>query len=190
MSKPLNTPYESELLKSIQSILHEKFRIKKALLEEKGTANNGNSFHMKRKIFDQGIPYLLYSYDSDTNCFPFFKDKDVSGLKKMCDYIFFVDIDKGDHLFVFLVELKLGTLRAKKQLEAGECFAKYILNTIKRLNLSFSLCEDCLHFRKIAIRESRKDRQKLAKDPKDGKDGIWEHLNADTFYIKEYARID
>lgn len=175
----------SNKLEIINSILNEKFKDDLNFLSEKDKDKDGRSFEMKRKIVSKkGLNYVLYKYDTNKDIFPFFKSQGVTGLKKVCDYILFAE--EGEHLFVYLIELKKGTESAKSQLEAGQCFAKYILSTIERLKLEIKLTDDNLHFRRIRISESKSNKKTLKKGIVEKENGVIEHQHPDCFFIQEY----
>lgn len=95
---------------------------------EKDKDSRGIEFEMKFDIVKTpNIEYLVYRFEQTD--FPFFND--VSGLKKMCDFILFVE--ERSHLYIFLIELKLSSMSAKKQLEAAEEFAKFTINSSLRI---------------------------------------------------------
>lgn len=169
----------------INSILSDKFLDNKGLLTEIDNDKYGKRFTMQRRIVSApDINYSLYKFDSSKDIFLFFKDQGVDGLKKMCDYVFF--IEESEHLFVYLVELKKGTESAKKQLDAGECFVQYILSTIDRLKLGLDLTEDNLHFRKIRISESKSRKKTLNMKVVEKSNGVIEHSHPQLFFLKEY----
>lgn len=95
---------------------------------EKDLDRFGKSFEMKFEIVkSNNIEYRLYRFESKD--FPFFKE--VKGLKKMCDFILFAE--ENNHLHIFLIELKLSPDSAKKQLDAANEFALFLLNSCKRI---------------------------------------------------------
>lgn len=95
---------------------------------ERDLDEKGRPFEMKFKVVsNRDIEYMLYRFESKD--FPFFKE--VSGLKKMCDYILFAE--ENNHLHIFLIELKLGNMSARKQLASAEEFAKFLLNSCSRV---------------------------------------------------------
>lgn len=172
-------------LLSITNILHERYLDGKSFLIEVDTDKNGTRFEMRRKIVAKaGLDYTLYKFDAQDSIFPYFKAKGVDNLKKMCDYVMFVE--DGNHLFIFLVELKKGTESAKKQLEAGECFINYIISTVKRLNIEFNVTDENLHFRKIRISESQSKKTTLSKELIIHESGIFEHQHPEIFLLNEY----
>ena len=44
----------------------------------------------------------------------------------MCDYVLFAE--EGDFMYIFVIELKLGNISAKKQLNAAKEFIQFIIN--------------------------------------------------------------
>lgn len=95
---------------------------------EKDIDQKGKSFEMKFEIVSNNeIEYKLYRFESKD--FPFFKE--VSGLKKMCDFILFAE--ERRFLHIFLIELKLSPDSAKKQLDAANEFAHFLLKSSKRI---------------------------------------------------------
>ena len=168
----------------LHTILNPSFQDHSTYLSEKAVDTHGDTFEMKRKIvYDNNLKSTLYKFD-DEDIFLFFTNEKVSGLKKMCDYIFF--IEEKRHLYVYLIELKKGTESAKKQLDAAECFVEYIIATANRLENDFDINENNFHIRKINIRESRSKKRKLKKGINVLPNGIIEHLHPTNFYIKEY----
>ncbi|MCF6350699.1 MAG: hypothetical protein L3J23_06665 [Flavobacteriaceae bacterium] len=179
----------------INTILHQKFCDKSQILREVDKDKKGKVFEMKRKIISsRDIEYTLYKYDQKKDIFPFFTDTDtdtkkddgkgISHLKKMCDYILFVE--ERVHLFVFLIELKKGRHSSgKRQLEAGECFVNYLMATINRLNIDINLTGNNLHFKQIQITESRSNKKKLIHECLK-ENGVYEHPHSKDFHIKFY----
>lgn len=172
-------------LNIIDSILHESFRNNSGILIEQNIDKNKQSFEMKRQVVaGRNIKYLIYSYDSKRNMFPFFKMEGVSNLKKMCDYVLFVE--EGIHFYAFLIELKMGKESAKPQLDAAECFVNYIISTINRLELEFDINDENFHIRKIRISESISKKMKLKRGISQNEHGIFEHEHPTDFRIEQY----
>lgn len=172
-------------LRAINEILHEKYLDENDFLIETDKDQKGIRFEMKRKIVAKaGLNYTLYKFDAQDTIFPYFKASGVDNLKKMCDYVMFVE--DGSHLFVFLIELKKGSESAKKQLEAGECFTNYIISTVKRLNIEFEVTDANLHFRKIRISESQSKKTTLYKDLLIHDSGVIDHKHPQIFILNEY----
>jgi|GEM_PF-1397459 len=169
----------------IDSILNENFKDNLSILSEKDKDKHGKVFEMKRRIVcGQEVSYSLYKYDVNKEILPFFKSTGVSNLKKICDYILF--IEDGIHLTIYLIEMKKGNESAKRQLDAGECFAQYIISTVNRLNLEFDITDNNLHFRKIRISESKSKKVTLRKSVITKENGVIEHEHPDCFFIKQY----
>lgn len=138
-------------LEVVESFLNEDLIDKSGVLEESNLDVNGVPFKMSRQIvIKSGIRYSIYKFDVKKDLLPFFNSN--KGIKKMCDYILF--LEEGNHLFILLIELKLGSKKGTTQLEAAHCFVNYLFATINRLNDSFEFNEENFHFRKIVIQES------------------------------------
>ena len=104
---------------------------------------------MKRRLVLNGLDHRLYRYDADkSDFFRYFSM--TSGLKKMCDYILF--IEESSRLYILLIELKLGTKSATKQLVASECFIDFLLASAGRVGIH--LKANC-HTMKIRVSEER-----------------------------------
>jgi len=147
-------------LELVRTILHDKYlSTNQKELFEKNKDAKGNDFEMRKKIVPaKDTSYLLYQFNPDKeNIFPFFKE--VKGIKKICDYILFVE--EKSSLFIFLIELKLGKLSPHGQLNASECFVKFIISTAKRLNINL---EDDVFIRKIGISEYKSNKQRTKKE--------------------------
>lgn len=88
----------------------------------------------------------LPSKDFPKGLFPFF-NKGESKVNSFCDYIIFTE--NSGNLFVLLIELKSGKNNVTKQLDAGKCFADFIVSTLNRVyNLNVTP-----QIRKISIRK-------------------------------------
>ncbi|MEM0543412.1 hypothetical protein WFZ85_12355 [Flavobacterium sp. j3] len=172
-------------LGAINEILHERYLDGNNFLIEADIDNKGIRFEMRRKIVAKaGLNYTLYKFDAQDSIFPYFKATGIDNLKKMCDYVMFVE--DGNHLFIFLIELKKGLDSAKKQLEAGECFTNYIIATIKRLNNEFEFTDANLHYRKIRISESQSKKSTLKKGLLIHNSGVIDHQHPEIFILNEY----
>jgi hypothetical protein len=99
--------------------------------------------------------YLSFSFDKQPlphkefprGIFPFF-NRGTGNVTSFCDYIIFAE--KKGKLFVLLIELKKGNNNVTKQLDAGKCFAEYVVSTLNRVykqNINPEI-------RKISIRKS------------------------------------
>lgn len=147
---------KSSQLDLIKNVLHDKYLQKdsdaKVLIEK-----DKNNTLMKRDIIAYGMDYLLYRYDpNEVELFPYFENQ--SGLKKICDYILFVE--EKHNLFCLLIELKLGTESSRNQLIASECFVEFIISSAKRIGVGLTDNIKCI---KIRISEERANRRKSQK---------------------------
>jgi len=115
-------------LEIIESILHEKYKTSnQSSLIEQEKDEKGKTFTSTYKIVKaNGHKYGLYRYTPEA--FPYFNE--VTDLKKMCDYILF--LEEGRYLHVLVFELKKGNDSARKQLKAAKVFVEYILESAKR----------------------------------------------------------
>ena len=170
-------------LDNIESILNEKFKDNSGILIETDKDKNGQKFEMRRTIVSNQLQYLSYKYDSKIDVFPFFKTN-VSGVKKMCDYVLF--IEENQNLHIFLVELKKGAESANKQLLSGESFANFIIETVRRINPETQIDTKKTYFRKIRICESKSKKQTLKMEIVEQKNGIIDHIHPNCFYLKNY----
>lgn len=141
----------------IREILHDGFKHSdQACLSEKDTDSKGKKFEVSYKIVKQPqIEYELFRYDN--TALPFFKD--IKDLKKMCDYILFAE-EKG-HLYIFVIELKLGNESAKKQLNAAKEFVQFLLNSATRIGKEI---DQNYKIKKVRICDERIKKRKLKVD--------------------------
>ena len=118
-------------LDAIVQIIDDKcLHIDQKHIIERDNDDRGRPFEMKFEVVSNAdIDYRLYRFELDD--FPFFKN--ISGLKKMCDYILFAE--ENNYLHIFLIELKLSPMSAKKQLIAAEEFAKFLINSCSRVGM-------------------------------------------------------
>ena len=118
-------------LNIITEILNIKFKSanQSALIEE-DLDDRGRTFASNYSIISGNISYCLYRYNpNECDIFPYFSQ--VSGLKKICDYILFAE--EGLYLYVFIIEMKKSSKSARKQLLASKLFIEYIVNSAKRI---------------------------------------------------------
>jgi hypothetical protein len=142
-------------LEIINEILDSRYKsVIQDCLSEENIDNKGKKFSLKYNIVkNYHINYELFRYDN--NAFPFFRE--VSLLKKMCDYILFAE--EKNTLYVFVIELKSSNESAKKQLDAAVEFVNYIINTAKRIGKEINNYK----IRKIRICDNKiKKRNKLS----------------------------
>lgn len=141
---------------------------------------------MQRSIIANKIDYLLYRYDPNkSKIFPYFSD--ISGLKKICDYILFAE--EGQHLSLLLIELKLGKESAKNQLIASECFAEFIIKSAKRVGIELT---ENISIKKIRVSEARaKNRNRTTKSGslKYDENDIINYDYGDAFRIREVLEV-
>ena len=140
---------KNNYLSKIDSLLADDYKASLGLLVEE-------QIGMTLKINNYGRSYLLYSFDKVVKrkkenkaieLQPYFKS--IEGVKSMCDYFLFC-YDKGK-LFVLLIELKRGKEQVMCQLNAGNLFATYLINTLNRVE-KMNLIPI---IRKISIRDYR-----------------------------------
>lgn len=140
----------------IREILHDNFRHSdQNVLTEIDTNKRGRRFEVNYKIIKQPqIDFELYRFSEAA--LPFFKN--ISGLKKMCDYILFAE--EGNYLYIFVIELKLGNLSAKKQLNAASEFVQFIINSSNRIGKEIDanykikkvrICDEMIKKRKLKV---------------------------------------
>lgn len=119
----------NKYLNKIDALLHPAFKDKTKSLQEKQA-------NMTLDIVDWNVPYIMYSFDkmpANLNrgvLQPYFR-QNKSSILSMCDY--FIFCFENGKLYVLLVELKHGKDNVTKQLCAGRCFAKYIVDTLNRV---------------------------------------------------------
>lgn len=117
---------------------------------------------MSVPIKNDSLSYLSYSFDKSLSAkdypkglYPFLmKNKDVHS---MCDYMLFCF--HANKLYVLLVELKHGKESVMKQLNAGRCLAKFIVDTLNRVE-NLNLIPE---IRLISIRNSHIVNKRLTK---------------------------
>ena len=102
----------------------------------------------------EGIPknalLTLYRFDpNNEDIFPFFERG--MALRLICDYVLLVDYN--DFLYVLLIELKRGSITAKKQLNATEELIRYVISSALRIKQEID--QDKIYIRKIRISERR-----------------------------------
>ncbi len=128
--------------------------INKVLNQSYKDNSNEMKEHSREVVMDikiqnrTGFKYALYRFCNSVYKADHFAR--VEGLQKMCDYFLFVE--DRNILYVFIVELKnTSGSSALKQLNAGECFVNYIINSANRIGESIDLT-DC-RIRKIKAKK-------------------------------------
>ena len=141
---------------------------------------------MKIEIDKKGCKSIMFSFDKQLGkkykggLFPFFaKTKEVCSI---CDYMLFAI--EGKKLYILLIELKKGNANSSKQLKATECFANFIVETIKRVKkyqIDFSV-------RKISIKNPRikKKKTKITEHSYDQDNHAI--LETSKFYLKSFLK--
>lgn len=146
-------------LEIIRNILHDNFKHpNQSQLSEIDYDHRGKRFEVTYKIVKQPqIEIELYRYDE--TAFPFFKN--IPNLKKMCDFILFAQ--EGNYLYIFVIELKLGNISAKKQLDAASEFVNYIINSANRIGKNIDtnyrvkkirICDEMIKKRKTSVNKT------------------------------------
>ncbi len=130
--------------------------------------------------------YLSFSFDKTLpikdfpkGLFPFF-NRGEALVTSFCDYIIFTE--NNQQLFVLLIELKKGKDNVTKQLNAGKCFAEFVISTVNRvyeMNITPSI-------RKISIRKKN-----ISPKPKQRKKRVeyisdFHTFNDSKFWLKKY----
>ena len=100
----------------------------------------------------QGDEMLLCSFDRCGNnhlLFPYFKEE--QGFTSMCDYILFVEDDES--MFVFLIELKDSSHRAKRQTGIARTFAEFIIGRILEIKGKSNFPKS-IKYRRVGVKTS------------------------------------
>lgn len=119
----------------INQIIEEQYKPQpQNTLIEQNLDARGRRFIVEYPIVKRNpnIQFALYRF-SDTD-FPYFKD--VPNLKKMCDYILFVE--ENNSLSIFVIELKLSNDSAHKQLNAAKEFVDFIVKSAARVGVKIN----------------------------------------------------
>lgn len=142
----------------INFILDKKYLCKdQSKIVEVNFDSKGKPFCMERCVVGaSSLSYSIYRFDpNDNNFFPYFSD--VKDLKKICDYIIFVEDSK--RLFIFLVELKKKSGSPERQLDMSVDFVNFILARAKSINCEIN--KD-ISFRKLGIKDSQTKKRETA----------------------------
>lgn len=160
-------------------------------------ANKKNKDYLLEKEAGMNVPiepdaltYLSYTFDRKytreedpkaKGLFPFFQKN--KGVHIMCDYMLFSFYD--NKLFILLVELKHGKDNTREQLNAGICFAKFIIHTLNRVE-KLNLVPE---IRQITIRNKHiiKKRTTRINDVEYDKDNFCT-FEGGKFYLKEFLK--
>lgn len=134
-------------LVQISNILDDFFK------EDKITKLQELQENMEIEFISDNKRYLSFSFDKQLptkdypkGLFPFF-NRGEAKVTSFCDYIIFSE--HNNNLFILLIELKKGENNVTKQLNAGKCFAQYIISTLNRV-YDFNIVPE---IRQISIRQ-------------------------------------
>lgn len=142
---------------------------------------------MSVPIENGSLSYLSYSFDKSLpaklypkGLYPFLvKNK---GVHSMCDYMLFCV--QNNKLFILLVELKHGSESVMNQLNAGKCLAKFIVDTLNRVE-DMSIHAE---IRLISIRNSHIINKRVTKIREvEYVDGFYT-FEGSRFYLKEFLK--
>ncbi|GEL10537.1 hypothetical protein FGL01_12760 [Flavobacterium glycines] len=119
---------------------------------------------MEIEFVSDNKKYLSFSFDKQLplkdfpkGLFPFF-NRGVAKVTSFCDYIIFSE--HNNSLFILLIELKKGNDNVTKQLNAGKCFAEYIVSTLNRvydLNIVPEIRQISIRQRHIKPKQKQKE---------------------------------
>lgn len=119
----------NNILAKTDSLLTADFRNTDSKFEEPAV-------NMSVPIINDSLDYLSYSFDKKLlakdypkGLFPFLKKN--KGVHSMCDYMLFCF--HSNKLYILLVELKHGKEGVMPQLDSGKCLAKFIVDTLNRV---------------------------------------------------------
>ena len=133
------------------------------MIEAKGT-----TYKPQKVVIDgtgrTNLSWTLYRFDLDDKEFlQFFNrtDEAPEGLRKFCDYVLLVEA--GGKSYVLLIEMKRGSLGdAEKQLNASECFIKYLYSSAERLQKdydSYMFNRKSITLRKIKLKKCKSNKR-------------------------------
>ncbi|WP_143019021.1 hypothetical protein [Chryseobacterium taihuense] len=118
-------------LSHISNILNDYFKEDKiSKLIEKQENMSIDFISENQKFLSFSFDKQLSNRDFPKGLFPFF-NRGEAGVCAFCDYIIFTE--KAGQLYILLIELKKGKDNVTKQLNAGQCFAEYIISTLNRV---------------------------------------------------------
>lgn len=145
-------------LVQISNVLDDFFK------EDKITKLQELQENMEIDFISDNMRYLSFSFDKKLpakefpkGLFPFF-NRGEARVTSFCDYIIFTE--QNNNLFILLIELKKGENNVTKQLNAGKCFAEYIISTLNRvydLNVIPQIRQISIRYRHIKPKQKQKD---------------------------------
>lgn len=143
--------------------------------------------NMEVELINDGQRFICFTFDKNLSkrdypngLFPFFNRGEV-GVTKICDYIIFTE--QAGTLYILLIELKKGNHNVTKQLEAGKCFAEFVISTLNRVYLQNITPE----IRKISVKEI-KVRPKQKQKPIEYDNNNFHTFCSSKFRIKSYLK--
>jgi len=166
-------------LNDINNVLHEHFKTNKTYLEEEDAS-------MRIEVDKRGCKSLFYKFDKQLpreykgGLFPFFAKK--KGVCQVCDYLIFAE--KNNNFFVLIVELKRGKQQTMPQLDAGECFADYIIATMDRITKQ----QSDVTIRKISVQNYRIRKKKTKQQEIEYDENNHYHLKDNKFHIAAFLK--
>lgn len=152
-------------IEDIKNIVNKKFYeiIQDYLIEDQWPNTNKSQKEPYKKIHvdnKRKANYLIMRIEMrDLTIFS--SDKNPpKGLLGMCDYFIFVE--SNQNLIILMIELKGSDVaHAKSQLNAGECFINYIIETAKRISINV----DNIDKKKIIIKEGSGFKRETSYEP-------------------------
>lgn len=170
-------------LEMISNILHCYFKNDSTSKLEEPQANMSVDFiGDNQKFVSFSMDKKLNKKEFPKGIFPFF-NSGIPEVCSFCDYIIFTEY-KGQ-LFILLIELKKGRDKVTTQLNAGECFAEFVIKTVNRVYKQNIIPE----IRKISIREYEiKSKQKYTQRQKaiEYDENNFHTFQDSKFWLKKY----
>ena len=174
-------------LELIETLLNKSYKDDSKVLSEKEKLANGEKFEMNRIIVCHNIDFLLYRLDPNKiKLFPYFNN--VSGLKKVCDYILFAK--EGEYLYILLIELKKGKESASKQLNAATAFSEYILVAARRVGINIIENIKTIKIRISEERAKKRNQKTKSKKLSFDENGILNYDHPTAFRLREIFEVE
>lgn len=132
--------FHSKVLKTLVSVLNPDYKDDLNQLQER-------KIEMTLPVNKRGCQCVAYTFDqSEGMKCPFPLLSTEKGVQQMCDYVVFA-VANG-RLFVLMIELKNSNQQTRPQLEAGKCFAKFVIDTANRID---AFNKDNVVYRMISV---------------------------------------
>jgi hypothetical protein len=175
-------------LELIETLLNKSYKDDSKVLSEKEKLENGEKFEMNRNIVCHNIDFILYRLDPNKiKLFPYFND--VSGLKKICDYILFAQ--EGENLYIYLlIELKKGKESASKQLNAATAFSEYIIDAARRVGINITKNIKIIKIRISEERAKKRNQKTKSKKLSFDENGILNYDHPTAFRLREIFEVE